>query len=52
MWAGEGYVGSFPETYKYPLFFYTGQMTLRLRSLFSLEIHVRNNQSKHGSKRT
>ena len=20
MWAGEGYVGSFPETYKYPLF--------------------------------
>ena len=20
MWAGEGYVGSFPETYKYPFF--------------------------------
>lgn len=24
MWAGEGYVGSFPETYKYPLFFTLG----------------------------
>ena len=52
MWAGEGYVGSFPETYNDPLFFALGQMTLKLRSLFSLEIHVRNNRSKHGSKRT
>ena len=38
--------------YNDPIFFYPGQMTLRLRSLFSLEIHARNNQSKQGSKRT